>query len=119
MTHHCVPLRVKAARRRTILTQREVANIIGGLSSGQISRMENGCRRPHPRFIVGAIILFDCPVEDLFHRLYEEVEDHVAREVFKVWEKLDGATTPIEIRRRDFLAGVLSAIAERHNEPRV
>jgi hypothetical protein len=46
----CMPLRVKAARRRTSLTQGDVASIIGQFKKGHISRMENGCRWLHPRF---------------------------------------------------------------------
>ena len=111
-----MPLRAKAARKRSTLTQGHVATIIGHLSKGQISRMENGCRRPHPRFVVGTIILFHRGIDDLFQRLYQEVEDHIAREALRMWESLDGATSLLDQKRREVLADILSAIAARQNQ---
>lgn len=109
-----MPHRVKAARKRSTLTQCHVASIIGHLSKGQVSRMENGCRKPHPRFIVGAIILFDRGIDDLFRRLYLEVEEHIAREALRMWEGLEDATSTLDLKRRDVLADILSAIAARN-----
>lgn len=108
-----MPHRVKAARKRSALTLGHVATIIGHLSKGQVSRMENGCRKPHPRFIVGTIILFDRGIDDLFQRLYQEVEDHIAREALRMWEGLEGATSTLDQRRREVLGDILSAIATR------
>lgn len=77
--------------------------------------MENGCRKLHPRFIVGTIILFNRSIDELFERFYQEVEDHVAREALKQWEELENTATPIDLKRREILGEILTAIASRHN----
>jgi len=67
--------RLQSLRRKSGLTQREVANIIGVSNNIQICRHETGVTSPPLRIALRYSILFQEPIGEIFPELYEPVRD--------------------------------------------
>lgn len=80
--------KLRSHRKRSGLTQKEVAFLLGGKKHSTISRYEAGERRPDLRTALAYCWLFDRELDELFpgvreeaHREVEERAKHLTREI--------------------------------------
>lgn len=78
MSIRCNTLVLRGCRRRSGLTQNELAELFGSRRSSLISRLENGVRRPDITVLIAYEVVFGSPPRDLLNDSYREAERRVA-----------------------------------------
>jgi transcriptional regulator with XRE-family HTH domain len=68
---------LRSHRKRSGLTQEDVAVLIGAQSPSQVSRQENGEREPDLRAALAYRIIFDAPIRHVVPKLYREIAQQV------------------------------------------
>lgn len=72
MTHHHRAA-FRSWRRRSGLTQEDVAFLVGLRAASQVSRHESGEREPDLRLALGYKLVFDATVHELLPKIYFDV----------------------------------------------
>ena len=79
MPHAKLPNYVRTFRKRSYLSQDEIAYLLGCKNGSKISRYENFSRRPSPEAMFAYEIIFHVPVRELFAGIYQKVESDVLK----------------------------------------
>src|SRR5882724_4142358 len=79
---------LRSHRRKSGLTQHEVAVLLGTIAGGRVSRYENRHRLPPLRAALGYGALFGVPVDDLFPGVRESVRGQVVPRVERMIAEL-------------------------------
>ena len=93
-SHHPVanhPLQnyLRTHRRRTGLSQEEVAALLGAASGSKVSRHENFARTPSVRTVFAYEIVFDRPASELFAGNYQAIRLAVQERARRMAERLN------------------------------
>jgi transcriptional regulator with XRE-family HTH domain len=80
--------RFKSERKRSCLTQEELAYLVGLRTASAESRLERGEREPEFRTGLAYEIVFNCSGAELFPVVYEEVEALVLQRAVAVADRL-------------------------------
>lgn len=94
-------------RRHWALTQSDLAFLLG-LSPDQISRLESEECAPTAHLLLGAEIIFGGSLQDLFPALYDQIEETVVQNLYRLGEKLEGDTAPEALRQRQLVDEALA-----------
>ena len=114
MSGQSMPHRLRGERKAWGFNQCELAKLLDASSGDHVSRVERALRRPNVRFLIASHILFRQPVEHLFKSIYDSMEEHVVREAYILHENLAADDSPKAKRKRELLAHVIKAGADRH-----
>ena len=74
-----LPNYLRSYRKRSYLSQDEIAILLGGKDGAKVSRYENFSREPNLRTAIAYEVIFRAPARDLFAGTYQEVERDVLR----------------------------------------
>jgi transcriptional regulator with XRE-family HTH domain len=101
---------LRPLRRRSGLTQRELAFLVGGTS---VSRIERFKQVPSLPAMHACALLFGVQVTDLFPHLLGEVHRTLQFRTNELYERLQGSSSKQTRTKLDFLEGVLARL--NHN----
>lgn len=79
---------LRTHRKRTGLSQREIAFLLGVTSSSKVSRYEHFLRQPTLRTAFAYEIIFGVPAHELFAGIFQEVEAETLRRIQSLQVKL-------------------------------
>ncbi len=79
MSSHKLPNYLRAFRKRSYLSQDEVAYLLGCKNGSKISRYERFSREPNFRTALAYAALFNRPLPDLFAGSFQNVQQRVSR----------------------------------------
>jgi transcriptional regulator with XRE-family HTH domain len=104
-----VPNYLKMYRKRSGLSQRELASLLGCAHGSKVSRYERGERVPSLRALFAYEVVFSVRVRDLFPGTYGEVRDEVRKRARRLMRELDRQKfTPVVKQKVDSLVDVVS-----------
>lgn len=104
-------LHLKGFRKRSGLTQADVARLMGRISPSPISRLENGEQRPDFRSALLLEIILGAPAHKMFRRDFETLAKKVLDQAILLDERLKlSAETPDIKRRRTELKAIVARI---------
>jgi transcriptional regulator with XRE-family HTH domain len=95
-------------RRRSGLTQRELAYLLG-LSDSAISRIERNLSQPTLKIALACQVLFGASPFELFPDAFAQVEETVKKRGAKLHERLQAGVERNTKAKSDFLRGLLAA----------
>jgi transcriptional regulator with XRE-family HTH domain len=109
---------LRTYRKRSGLSQAEVAFLLGCKDGSMASRYERFRRQPPPETILAYEIIFGTPARELFAGLYQKVEEKTKRRAKLLARKLSAAkaahTSPCKLDLlRKIASGPASAPAPR------
>ena len=117
MPSHRLPNYLRAFRKRSALSQEEVAFLLGTHSGAKVCRYERFLREPGLQTALAYEAIFRRPVSELFPGLYETVEKEVrARAKALKYKKSLGGEDRLATRKRQTLATIESG--EIKNKPK-
>src|SRR4051794_36052820 len=90
---------LRTYRKRTGLSQAEVAFLLGASDSANFCRYEAFLRDPSLQTALACEAIFRVPIRDLFGGMYEEAEQEVLERARRLSEKL-GSSDPAPPRHR-------------------
>lgn len=85
--------RLQSHRRKSGLTQRELAGIIGVANDVQIFRHESGVSIPPLTVALAYSILFQVPISEIFPSLYEAVSENIEATLTEFEQRLQQSST--------------------------
>lgn len=102
-------------RKRTSLSQREIAFLVG-LNGGQdVSRYERLARSPSLRMLLAAHVLYGVSPHELYPGLFKEVEQLIIKRAKMLDAELSTKRhTPVHQHKREFLVEVIQNIEARN-----
>lgn len=99
---------LKMYRKRSGLSQDELALLLGCTSGSKISRYERSCRVPSLDTVIALEVVFGEPARELFGGRYERVRRDVRRRAQRLSRRVDARdVTPVNKRKLDFLTEVI------------
>lgn len=102
-----LPNYLKMFRKRSGLSQREVAFLLGCRHGSKVSRYERGERVPNAQTVFGYEAIFRVPSKQLFRGLAEATADQVRHRTRRLMRQLDQqARTPAVKHKVEFLVDV-------------
>jgi transcriptional regulator with XRE-family HTH domain len=104
---------LKAERKRTGLSQKEVAFLLGCTSGAKVSRYERFHREPTLRTALAYEALFHVPVAELFAGMAEETQRDTRRRARRLTRRL--ANRHVEHALRQKLAALESATRQEED----
>ncbi|WP_375414588.1 helix-turn-helix transcriptional regulator [uncultured Bradyrhizobium sp.] len=105
---------LRVHRKKWGLSQDELAGLIGSRSGATVSRLEGLRRHPNLRTAFAVQIIFGEPLEKLFPKVFDQVEDALMRRANALHEELQG-TAGISTRLKlDLLDNLFKRASERH-----
>ena len=90
-------------RKRSGLTQEEVAFLLGCQTGAQLSRYENVAREPSLATAFACQAIYRVPAHELFPGVYTVVESQVKRRAFVLGAKLPNEQSRLVERKSSFL----------------
>ena len=94
-------------RRRSGLSQDEVASLLGAGSGTLVSRYERGRRRPNFETALAYQAIFGVPARELFGGIFESVEREVRKRAHRLARTLSAAAPrPHSMRALDLLSRI-------------
>jgi transcriptional regulator with XRE-family HTH domain len=114
MASHRLPNYLRVYRKRSGLSQHEIAFLLGWHGASQPSRYEHFSRTPALRTALAIAVIFQVSVHELFLGEYQRVEDAVCRQAQRLEARLtmenpDRAT----MRKLALLKKIISADGNR------
>jgi transcriptional regulator with XRE-family HTH domain len=105
---------IRTYRKKSGLTQQELASLLG-LRSGQIvSRYEQHSRAPNLNTILAFQIIFGVTTDELFPGIYAQVELKILKRIRKLLDNLAvEVPTPVIVHKRQILEQIIKK-AEMH-----
>lgn len=88
MSSQKLPNYIRTQRKRTHLTQREVAFLLGATTSAHICRHERLEQTPNLQTLLAYEILFHTPVRNLFGGVHQDVEQKLLKRIRLLIQKL-------------------------------
>ena len=103
---------LRTYRKRSGLSQKEMAFLLGCREESKVSRYERRVRLPNLQTALAYRVLFGIPVDDLFAGILDKVEKVTLRRAQLLALKLNQcAPTPLTIRKLARLAAIASGPA--------
>lgn len=68
---------LKTHRKRSALTQKDVAFLLGGQNGAKVSEYEKRARRPNLETALACQVVYGVPAHELFEGIYKKVEQEV------------------------------------------
>lgn len=100
-------------RKRSALSQAEVALLLGVLSGAHICRYERLLRDPSLQTALAFEIIFDCPVSEIFPELYAKIQTEVVSRAAKLVKKeVIGNSIEVIKRKQQTLDAIVSRAAK-------
>ncbi|MDD5657221.1 MAG: helix-turn-helix transcriptional regulator [Elusimicrobia bacterium] len=100
---------LKTYRKRSRLTQKEVAFLLGHRNGTVVGIHETGRRLPHPKNIIAYEAIYAMPARILFAGAYEEVAKDMRKRARKLLRRLtEEPLSSFTIRKIDFLKLLLA-----------
>jgi transcriptional regulator with XRE-family HTH domain len=106
---------LRAHRKRSGLTQKELAFLVGIKSGTQLSRFERLKREPSAEMLIAFMIIFKKPPEELFPHTHDRIMKLVQEQTEQLHETLQGDTRLVVKAKLDTLEAVLRS-AEDDNQ---
>lgn len=103
---------LRTVRRRSGLTQRELAFLLGLKRGTAVSRIERLKRVPTLMWTRACALVFDTRALELFPGLFEEVHDSVRHRARELYEELQGNPSKATRAKLDFLEQLLARLEE-------
>jgi transcriptional regulator with XRE-family HTH domain len=103
---------LRTLRRRSGLTQREFAFLLGLKHGAAVSRIERLQRAPNLVWARASVLVFGTRARELFPGLFSEVHEAVLRRATELYEELQGNPSKETRVKLDFLEGVLARLDE-------
>jgi transcriptional regulator with XRE-family HTH domain len=110
-----LPNYLRTYRKRSYLSQDEVAYLLGCKDGARVSRYENFSRRPSPEAIFAYEIIFHLPARELFAGHYLKIEKNVLKRAQLLARKTSAVNSDAITRRK---LQALKAISGSENEPK-
>jgi len=109
MASHRLENYLKACRKKTGLTQREVAFLLGWKTGEQFSRYEKRHRLPPLQTALACEVVFGIPVSELFAGVSESVKRDIAARIDTLGAELEresggGRRTRLALRKLSWLS---------------
>ncbi len=96
-------------RKRSGLSQEEVAVLLGTRSGAKVCRYEKFLREPGLESALALQVIFERPVAELFQGLFQKIEAQVRERAKKLAQnKPSGKLSPFATHKRQTLAGIAS-----------
>ena len=96
-------------RKRSALSQEEVAFLLGAQSGAKVCRYERFLREPSLQTALALEVIFDRPVAELFPELFAEIEAGVMDRAVEMQEKeFTGKSSGLIARKRQTLESITS-----------
>jgi transcriptional regulator with XRE-family HTH domain len=105
---------LRTERRKSGLTQLELAILVGLTGTGQISRHERAVDPPSLRTAISYEMVFRRPLRELFPVLHDRLEHEVERRIKQLESQLQDSSP--KGRQLDLVAQKLEWIVERRNQ---
>jgi transcriptional regulator with XRE-family HTH domain len=100
---------LRTYRKRSGLSQDEVAFLLGCRTGTKISRYERSARRPNLETLFAYEVMFGAPARELFAGVYQKVERTTQTRAQLLTRKLSRATpTPMATRKLHILEAITS-----------
>jgi transcriptional regulator with XRE-family HTH domain len=100
---------LKTYRKRTALSQDEVAFLLGCKSGTKVSRYERHARKPNLETLFAYEMVFGAPARELFAGVYQKVEKRITNRAQLLTRNLSRATpTPMATRKLQILEAITS-----------
>lgn len=113
MTPDQIASYLRTHRKKSGLSQRELASILGFLSEIQISRHERSVTIPGLLIALGYEAIFRAPISEIFPGLYQTVEASIEERLAEMEKNLQQSTT--KGRKASSIARKLEWLWERRN----
>ena len=107
---------LRPLRRRSGLTQREFAFLLGLKHGAGVSRIERLKRAPNLVWARASVLVFGTRAQELFPGLFCEVHEAVRRRANDLYEELQVNPSKATRAKLDFLEGVLARLEEARVE---
>ena len=101
---------LRTFRRRSGLTQREFAFLLGLKHGAAVSRIERSKRVPSLVWARASVLVFGTRARELFPGIFSEVHEAVLRRVYELYEELQGNPSKATRAKLDFLEEVLDRL---------
>lgn len=95
------------------LSQKDLAALVPRIGHNRVSSVERHKRPPNAREILAYRVIFGALSEKVFPGLVSDVEEAVARNAYRLHQKLTKDKSDAAARRREFLEAVLARAAKR------
>lgn len=109
------PLRtyLRTNRKRTCLSQDEVAFLLGGLTGDTVGKHEKGDRLPALKTVLAYAHIFGTDVPDLYRGLSDEVREAVVKQAKALRRRLERQRLDDRVRRKlEHLMNILGEAAD-------
>ena len=114
MSSHKLPNYLRTFRKRSYLSQDEVAYLLGCKNGSKISRYERFSREPNFKTAMAYVALFNATVPQLFAGSFQKVQLQVLRRAQFLARKITPGNTDAATARK---LEALRAISGSRNEP--
>src|SRR4051812_19900743 len=106
-------------RKRSALSQEEVAYLLGSQSGAKVCRYERFFREPGLQTALAYEVIFDRSVSELFPALFEKTQLEVRARARKLEQKeFGGNSSRLTARKRETLAAISARELKRELRPR-
>lgn len=89
MARHKLDNYLRTHRKRTCLSQREVAFLLGRENEMTVSRYERAVQRPSLETLLAYRVIFGAPLEELFAGVFQKVERSVRKRARSLITRLE------------------------------
>jgi transcriptional regulator with XRE-family HTH domain len=114
MKHSFVGTYLRFLRKKSGLSQRQLADILGSVSANQISRHERFAAPPSLLTALGYQVVFQCTVSEIFPGLYHAVESAIADHLRELEQDLGNSAA--KGRTAASIARLLEWLSERRDQ---
>lgn len=102
-------------RKRSALSQEDVAFLLGVRSGAKVCRYERFLREPGLQTALAFEVIFACPISELFPGLFAKAQKEVRARARKLEKKgFRGSSTRLIARKRQVLSAVASGELNKH-----
>jgi transcriptional regulator with XRE-family HTH domain len=102
---------LRITRKRTHLTQADIASVLKISDFANVYRWERGIRKPGIEVLLGYQLLFDIPIESLFARHKQELSQSLAANIKDHIDRLEALPSNPKVRGRiDCLGSILNRL---------
>lgn len=110
MSH--VRFELRTLRRKSGLSQEELATLLPRAGRTKVVRIEDGTSRPDAAQILACELIFGSPSRELFKRLFADTEEAVMQAAYVLHSRLERDTSVASQRKREFLESILDRVTK-------
>ena len=104
---------LRTERKRSGLSQKEAAQLLGLNTSTQLSRYEHNHREPSLKAALTLQAIYRVPIHELFAGLYLEIQSHVERRATQLHATLPKSPDRLTTHKSAFLTTLTRSTAEQ------